>query len=136
MPTMEDSVPRVVRLGCAPSPIADNGLCVRFPFPVTYLATDVAVRRNVTQNTPTATTQICSATTQKTTQKSSGTTQKPAHDRIVDCLKAEPTLTRMAPAEQVDQSPDGVRYDLQNLKAAGVIRRVGSDRAGHWEVLG
>ena len=32
-------------------------------------------------------------------------------------------------------SPDGVKCHLQDLKAAGVIRRVGSDRVGHWEVL-
>ena len=37
--------------------------------------------------------------------------------------------------ERVGLSPDGVKYHLQNLKAAGVIRRGGSDRAGHWEVL-
>ena len=54
----------------------------------------------------------------------------------MDCLKAEPTLTRIAPAERVGLSPGGVKYDLQNLKASEVIRRVGSDRAGCWEVLG
>ena len=109
-----------------------DGLCVRFPFSETYQAADVTVRRNATENAPTATTQNCSATT----QKSSATTRKSARDRIVGCLKAEPTLTRMAPAERVGLSPCGVKYDLQNLKASGVIRRAGSDRAGGWEVPG
>lgn len=76
-----------------------------------------------------------SGTTQKTAQKSAGTTRISTRDRIVDCLRAEPGLTRLALAERVGLSPDGVRYHLQNLKAAGVIRRIGSDRAGHWEVL-
>ena len=31
--------------------------------------------------------------------------------------------------------PDGVNCHLQDLKAAGVNRRVGSDRSGHREVL-
>ena len=97
MPTMKDNVPRAVRLGCTRSPIADNGLCVRFPFSETYQAADVAVRRNAAENTPAATTQNCSATTQKTTQKS-------ARDRTVDCLRAEPTLTRMAFAERVGRA--------------------------------
>lgn len=104
MPTMQDTVPRAVRLGCTRSPIADNGLCVRFPFSETYQAADVAVRRNAAENTPAATTQNCSATTQKTTQKSSATTQKSARDRTVDCLRAEPTLTRMAFAERVGRA--------------------------------
>ena len=136
MTTMKDSVPRAVRPGCAPSPIADNGLCVRFPFSKTYQAADVAMRRNVTENTQATTTQNRSATTQKTTQKSSATTLKPAGDRIADCLKAGPTLTRTALAGRIGLSPGGVRYDLQNLKESGVVRRVGSDRAGRWEVLG
>ena len=105
-----------------------DGLWVRFPFSDTYRAADAAARGNAAGNTPTD-------TTQKTTQKSSATTQKPTRDRIVNCLKAEPTLTRTALAERVGLSTDGVKYHLQNLKASGVIRRVGSDRAGHWEVL-
>ena len=113
-----------------------NGLWVRFPFSETNQPADAAVPGNSTGNSPTATTQKSSATTQNTAQKSSATTQKPARDRIVDCLKAEPMLTRTALAERVGLSPDGVKYHLQNLKASGVIRRVGSDRAGHWEVLG
>ena len=94
------------------------------------------MRRNVTENTQADTTQNRSATTQKTTQKSSATTLKPAAGRIADCLKAEPTLTRTALAGRIGLSPGGVRYDLQNLKESGVIRGVGSDRAGRWEVLG
>ena len=113
-----------------------DGLWVRFPFSDAYQAADSAARGNAAGYTPPNTTQKSSATTQKTTQKSSGTTRKSARDRIMDCLRAEPGLTRTALAERVGLSPDGVKYHLQNLKAAGVIRRVGSDRAGHWEVLG
>ena len=105
-----------------------DGLWVRFPFSETYKTADAAARGNAAGNTPTDTTQKNSGTTQKTTQK-------PTRDRIVDCLKADPKLTRAALAERVGLSPDGVKYHLQNLKASGVIRRVGSDRAGHWEVL-
>lgn len=86
MPTMKDNVPRVVWLGCTRSPITDNGLCVRFPFSETYQAADVAVRRNAAENTPAA------------------TTQNSARDRTVDCLRAEPTLTRMAFAERLGRA--------------------------------
>ena len=113
-----------------------DGLWVRFPFSESYQAADAVARGNAAGNTSPDTTQKSSATTQKATQKPAGTTRKPTRDRIVDCLRAEPGLTRTALAERVGLSPDGVKYHLQNLKAAGVIRRVGSDRAGHWEVLG
>ncbi|MDE0104318.1 MAG: winged helix-turn-helix transcriptional regulator [Bryobacterales bacterium] len=111
------------------------GLWVRFPFSKTYQAADSAVRGNVAQGPPPDTAQNRRAIPQKTTQKVTRPTQKPARDRIVDCLRAEPGLTRKTLAERVGLSPDGVKYHLENLKAAGIIRRVGSDRAGHWEVL-
>ena len=101
-----------------------DGLWLQFPFSETHQAADAAARGNATEDPASDTTQKRGATTQKTTR-----------DRIVDCLRAEPGLTQAALADLVGLSPDGVKYHLKNLKAAGVIRRVGSDRAGHWEVL-
>ena len=83
-----------------------DGLWVRFPFSETYQAADAAAWGNAAGNTPADTTQKNSGTTQKTTQK-------PTRDRIVNCLKAEPKLTRAALAERVGLSPDGVKYHLQ-----------------------
>ncbi len=71
----------------------------------------------------------------KTTQKTASTTQKVVRDQILDHLRAEPALTRKALAERVGLTPDGVKYHLAALKEAGALRRVGSTRAGHWEVL-
>ncbi|MFH2023081.1 MAG: hypothetical protein ABIJ10_02090 [Candidatus Micrarchaeota archaeon] len=34
-----------------------------------------------------------------------------------------------------DLSEDGVKYTLNKLKKDKVIRRVGPDKGGHWEVL-
>ncbi|MDE0102753.1 MAG: winged helix-turn-helix transcriptional regulator [Bryobacterales bacterium] len=108
--------------------VGGDGLRIRFPFSSAYQAADSAARGIAVPNTPPVTTQKGSAIYQKTTRK-------PTRDRIVDCLRAEPGLTRTALAVRVGLSPDGVKYHLRNLKAAGVIRRVGSDRAGHWEVM-
>ncbi len=94
-----------------------DGLWVQFLFSDTYQAADAAVRESGAWDT-----------TQKTTQKST-------RDRIIDCLGAEPRLTRAELAERVGLSPEGIKYYLRNLKADGLIRRVGSDRAGYWEVL-
>ena len=119
-----------------------DGLWVRFPFSDTYQAADSAARGYAAQYTPPDTIHKSGRTTQKTTQKSAATTQKMAgaarknaRNLIVDCLRADPKLTRTALAERVGLSPDGVKYHLQSLKQSGVIRRVGSARAGYWQVL-
>ena len=97
--------------------------------------------RETTQKTasttqyPSSTTQIAGADAQGTTQKTAPTTRKSTRDQILDHLRAAPALTRKALAERVGLTPDGVKYHLANLKAAGALRRVGSARAGRWEVL-
>ncbi len=90
--------------------------------------------REATQKTA-PTTQKAKPTTRKPTQKTAPTTQKTVPDQILDHLRDEPKLTRNALAERVGLTPDGVKYHLNRLKAAGALRRVGSARAGRWEVL-
>ena len=74
------------------------------------------------------TTAIADSTTAKTTGK---TTAK----RILALLRRDPEISLAAVASRVGLTVDGVRYHIRKLKSAGAIRRVGSSRAGRWEVL-
>ena len=69
------------------------------------------------------------------TQEDDPTTQEATRQRILDLLEAEPEITRRRLAERLGISPDGVKYHLDKLRGAGVIRHVGSTKAGRWEVL-
>ena len=82
-----------------------DGLWVRFPFSESYQVADAAARGNTAGSIPPDTTQKRRTTTQMPT----GTTRKPTRDRIVDCLRAEPGLTRAALAARVGLTPDGVK---------------------------
>ncbi|WP_419162886.1 winged helix-turn-helix domain-containing protein [Candidatus Palauibacter sp.] len=44
-------------------------------------------------------------------------------------------MTRKQLAERVGLTLDGIKYHMRRLKASGAIVRVGSSRAGHWQVL-
>ncbi len=81
------------------------------------------------------TTQETTRKTGLTTQETDPTTQKTVREQILNLLRDEPELTRNALAKRVGLTPDGVKYHLDGLKADGALRRVGSTRAGHWEVL-
>lgn len=111
-----------------------TGMRVRFPFSDAWKAADREARDG--PQIPTTGRTSPSETTHKarhnTTHK---TTQESAAGRILDCLRAEPKLTRSVLAERVGLTPDGVKYHLKKLKAEGVIRRAGSRKYGHWEVL-
>ena len=74
-------------------------------------------------------------TTTQNVPPTASTTQIPTRERILVLLRAEPKLTRNELAVRTGITPDGVKYHLARLKKVGLLRRVGSDRAGHWEVL-
>jgi len=69
--------------------------------------------------------------TQKTTQKpTQKTTQK-----IMDAIRQNPEVTRDELATITGITSDGVKYHLQRMQKDGVIRRVGPDKGGHWELV-
>ena len=108
-----------------------NGLWVRFPFSAAYLAADSAARGNVANYATREPSHQRLDATRKTTRSS----RSSARDRILDCLRAEPELTRSALAERVGLTTDGVKHYLEYLRVTGFLRRVGSYKVGHWEVL-
>ena len=78
-------------------------------------------------------------TTQKTTQKTTRkTTQKlTAQQRaILDYLSEHPSASRKEITENVENiTEDGVKYNLNRLQQTGLIRRVGPDKGGYWEII-
>ena len=101
-----------------------DGLWVEFPFAESYLTAYAAARGSAAEGTSPG-----------TNQKQSRSTLRYTFEQIVQSLWAEPRLSQAALAERVGLSLDGVENHLQNMIAAGIIRRVGSDRAERWEVL-
>ena len=80
-------------------------------------------------------------TTQKTTQKTdSGTettlkTTEKTTEKILRLIKENPSITNKELARLFDITEDGVFYHIKKMKAAGIIRRIGPDKGGHWEVI-
>jgi ATP-dependent DNA helicase RecG len=64
--------------------------------------------------------------TQKTTQK---TTQK-----ILDLIKEKREISRRELAERIGISEEGIKFNLSKLKKKGIIKRIGPDKGGYWEV--
>ena len=67
------------------------------------------------------------STTLKTTEK---TTEK-----ILKLLRRHPSITNQEMAEKIGLSVDGIYYHTKKLKENGIIRRIGPDKGGYWEVI-
>ena len=59
------------------------------------------------------------------------TTQK-----ILALMKENPEITRKELAEKIGITEDGIKFNLNQLKKQGKIKRTGPDKGGRWEILG
>ena len=69
---------------------------------------------------------------EKTTHK---TTLKTTH-KIIETIKQNPKITTSELSGLLDLTADGIKWNLKKLKEQNKIRRIGSKKGGHWEVIG
>ncbi|MBM2838493.1 MAG: putative transcriptional regulator [Deltaproteobacteria bacterium] len=61
-------------------------------------------------------------TTQKTTQKT------------LDEIKVNPKITRKELAFKIGVGEDGIKFHLTNLRKKGILKRIGPDKGGYWDI--
>lgn len=62
-------------------------------------------------------------TTEKTTEK------------IINCIENNPQITTAELSKYCNLTVDGINWQLRQMKQKGLIRRVGPDKGGHWEIV-
>ena len=77
--------------------------------------------------------EISQESTLKSTLKD---TLKGTQKTIVEIIISNPNVTILEVARQLDLNPRGIAKHFKVLQDKGVIRRVGPDKGGHWEVIG
>lgn len=58
-----------------------------------------------------------------------------SRERIIVLLSQDNTLSAAALAERIGITPKAVEKHIARLKADGVIKRIGPDKGGHWQVI-
>ncbi len=53
--------------------------------------------------------------------------------KILDLIKLNPSINYAELALKIGVSPSTIKRHIQNLKASGIIFRVGSDKTGSWD---
>lgn len=83
------------------------------------------------------------ATTQKTTQKGDQKTtrkrpesdQSKQEDVIIELLKGNPYISRKEISGRLGLHDSSVKRRLASLQEKGVIKRIGPDKGGYWEIV-
>lgn len=55
---------------------------------------------------------------------------------IYDLIKRAPNISKSNIATQGELSKKAVDYNIEKLKNKGILRRIGPDKGGYWEVIG
>ena len=55
--------------------------------------------------------------------------------KLLEWIKQNPEMTNILLAQNLDWSVSKVKYYIQKLKTANKMKRIGTSRKGHWEVL-
>ena len=84
-------------------------------------------------------------TTQKSSQKTAQKKEKwpdndqksreKSREKIIVMMKECPGITQSKLAESLQISVKAVEKQIRSLRERGIIRRVGPDKGGHWEVI-
>ena len=66
--------------------------------------------------------------------ESSEKTREKTRNRLLDLIKGSSSITTEELANKLGISAKGVEWQLNKLKQEGIIKRVGPDKGGHWEI--
>lgn len=57
-------------------------------------------------------------------------------EKIIKAIRERPEITTAELAELTGLTVKGIEWNLKKLKNKGILRRVGPDKGGYWEVIG
>jgi len=67
---------------------------------------------------------------EKTTQK----TVEKTVEKILNLIKDNPRLTQVELSAKTGLTRRGVEWNLKQLKQKGILKRIGPDKGGYWEI--
>jgi ATP-dependent DNA helicase RecG len=76
-----------------------------------------------------------SSETQSKSSETGSEKKKKSSERILDLIKNKPTISAAEIAMEIDMSARGVEKQIRKLREMGIVKRVGADFGGHWEVI-
>lgn len=71
----------------------------------------------------------------QTRGKTRGQTRVGTRERILGAIQTNPKITMREIARMVGLTEKGVEWNLRLMKKARILKRVGPNKGGHWEVL-
>jgi ATP-dependent DNA helicase RecG len=62
-------------------------------------------------------------------------TREKTREKIIGLVRANPDISMETMASSLGLTRNGVEWQICKLKQSGILRRVGPDKGGQWEIL-
>ena len=72
---------------------------------------------------------------QKTDNVTDNVTDNQRHIKIIELIKINNKISTTEMAEILDVTKRTILRDIEKLKEQNKVKRIGSDKGGHWEVI-
>ena len=79
--------------------------------------------------------QTTNATSSEKSTNGSEKSSEKSSEKIFNLIKQKPTITVLEIATEINMSPRGVEKQIRKLRETSIIKRVGADRGGYWEII-
>ena len=77
----------------------------------------------------------CLRTALQEMQESNPKSNQKSNQKILDAMRAQPDVTIEVLQQITGLSESGVKKVIRQLRNNGLIRRIGPNKGGHWEVI-
>jgi ATP-dependent DNA helicase RecG len=55
--------------------------------------------------------------------------------KIIELISNNPRITKREMSEKIGISTTAIDKNIQKLKEKGILKRIGHDKSGHWEIV-
>jgi ATP-dependent DNA helicase RecG len=62
-------------------------------------------------------------------------TREKTREKIIRLIRNKPSISTKQLSEETGISEKGIEWNIKKMKEEGILKRVGPDKGGHWEVL-
>jgi ATP-dependent DNA helicase RecG len=74
------------------------------------------------------------AATPETTRKTGKKPRVKTREKIIELIRQTPTITTQELAAETELTVKGVEWNLRQLKQKRILKRIGPDKGGRWEI--
>jgi ATP-dependent DNA helicase RecG len=74
--------------------------------------------------------------TREAGEKTGEKAREKTRDKILTLIRVDADISMEAMASSLGLTRKGVEWQIRKLKLSGILRRIGPDKGGHWEILG